>query len=162
MPVDVNCSTQADQNVAERVGFEPTVVLPTHAFQACALNHSAISPTVFSPAPNRMVIRQWTLIFHEFAPGASSFGAVAEGMVPRTALPACDRPRSQRCPNVKAREKLETVIGKHAIASLVGYSQMPYPTRNRDKILWTKGKLRNKVILMRKIRNVWSGRKILG
>src|ERR1700733_5349409 len=30
--------------VAERVGFEPTVVLPTHAFQACALNHSAISP----------------------------------------------------------------------------------------------------------------------
>jgi len=30
--------------MAERVGFEPTVVLPTHAFQACALNHSAISP----------------------------------------------------------------------------------------------------------------------
>ena len=32
--------------LAERVGFEPTVVLPTHAFQACALNHSAISPTI--------------------------------------------------------------------------------------------------------------------
>jgi hypothetical protein len=30
--------------VAERVRFELTVVLPTHAFQACALNHSAISP----------------------------------------------------------------------------------------------------------------------
>jgi hypothetical protein len=30
------------------VGFEPTVVLPTHAFQACALNHSAISPTISS------------------------------------------------------------------------------------------------------------------
>ena len=30
--------------LAEREGFEPTVVLPTHAFQACALNHSAISP----------------------------------------------------------------------------------------------------------------------
>jgi hypothetical protein len=30
--------------VAEREGFEPPVVLPTHAFQACALNHSAISP----------------------------------------------------------------------------------------------------------------------
>ena len=87
--------------VAERVGFEPTVVLPTHAFQACALNHSAISPTVFPPAPNRMVIRQWTLIFHEFAPGASSFGKVMEGGVPRTALPKCDRPRSQRCSNVK-------------------------------------------------------------
>lgn len=31
--------------VAERGGFEPPVVLPTHAFQACALNHSATSPT---------------------------------------------------------------------------------------------------------------------
>src|SRR6185369_2084046 len=30
--------------MAERVRFELTVVLPTHAFQACALNHSAISP----------------------------------------------------------------------------------------------------------------------
>jgi hypothetical protein len=30
--------------MAERGGFEPSVVLPTHAFQACALNHSAISP----------------------------------------------------------------------------------------------------------------------
>jgi hypothetical protein len=36
--------------LAERVGFEPTVVLPTHAFQACALNHSAISPAVYSQA----------------------------------------------------------------------------------------------------------------
>ena len=38
--------------MAERVGFEPTVVLPTHAFQACALNHSAISPTVYLQALN--------------------------------------------------------------------------------------------------------------
>ena len=30
--------------MAERGGFEPPVVLPTHAFQACALNHSATSP----------------------------------------------------------------------------------------------------------------------
>ena len=30
--------------MAERVGFEPTVGCPTHAFQACALSHSAISP----------------------------------------------------------------------------------------------------------------------
>ncbi len=30
--------------LAERVGFEPTVGFPTHAFQACALSHSAISP----------------------------------------------------------------------------------------------------------------------
>jgi hypothetical protein len=31
--------------VAERGGFEPPVGFkPTHAFQACALNHSAISP----------------------------------------------------------------------------------------------------------------------
>ena len=35
---------KSNKIVAERVGFEPTVVLPTHAFQACALNHSAISP----------------------------------------------------------------------------------------------------------------------
>ncbi len=32
------------EELAERVRFELTVVLPTHAFQACALNHSAISP----------------------------------------------------------------------------------------------------------------------
>ena len=30
--------------MAERVGFEPTVGCPTHAFQACALSRSAISP----------------------------------------------------------------------------------------------------------------------
>src|SRR5271165_178746 len=30
--------------MAERVGFEPTVPCGTHAFQACALSHSAISP----------------------------------------------------------------------------------------------------------------------
>ncbi len=30
--------------MAEREGFEPSVGLATHAFQACALNHSAISP----------------------------------------------------------------------------------------------------------------------
>ena len=40
--------------MAEREGFEPSVgYKPTHAFQACALNHSAISPsadaTVNSP-----------------------------------------------------------------------------------------------------------------
>ena len=32
--------------VAERVGFEPTVPFGTHAFQACALSRSAISPEV--------------------------------------------------------------------------------------------------------------------
>ena len=49
------CVNQADgiqKELAERVGFEPTVVLPTHAFQACALNHSAISPTVYLQALN--------------------------------------------------------------------------------------------------------------
>ena len=205
-------------NVAERVGFEPTVVLPTHAFQACALNHSAISPTVFPPAPNRMVIRQWTLIFHEFAPGASSFGTVMERGAHLALPPVKERrlmstgarlwqspaaarcrharrwkqsercgwsatqPRStatrqntRQCQNAprkegcrappsrratvpgrsdvqtsKLREKLETAIGKHAVTSLMRYFQMPYPTRNRDKIFWTRGKLRNKVILIKK------------
>ena len=32
------------RELAERVGFEPTVPCGTHAFQACALSHSAISP----------------------------------------------------------------------------------------------------------------------
>ena len=33
--------------LAERLGFEPRVgYKPTHALQACALNHSAISPTI--------------------------------------------------------------------------------------------------------------------
>lgn len=30
--------------MAERLGFEPRIGCPIHAFQACALNHSAISP----------------------------------------------------------------------------------------------------------------------
>ena len=50
----IPCVNQAglefEKKLAERVGFEPTVVLPTHAFQACALNHSAISPTVYLQA----------------------------------------------------------------------------------------------------------------
>ena len=33
-------------NLAERVGFEPTVGCPTHAFQACAFDRSAISPEI--------------------------------------------------------------------------------------------------------------------
>ena len=33
-----------DRCVAERVGFEPTVVSRTHAFQACSIDHSDISP----------------------------------------------------------------------------------------------------------------------
>ena len=41
---DAALSQFVTQEVAEREGFEPPVVLPTHAFQACALNHSAISP----------------------------------------------------------------------------------------------------------------------
>jgi hypothetical protein len=33
------------QTLAERAGFEPAVgCYPTHAFQACDLNHSSISP----------------------------------------------------------------------------------------------------------------------
>src|ERR1035437_3244055 len=36
--------------LAERLGFEPRVGFkPTHAFQACALSHSAISPANASP-----------------------------------------------------------------------------------------------------------------
>jgi hypothetical protein len=51
-------SAPADQ-MAERVGFEPTVPFSTHAFQACALSRSAISPDIGSvrnptPASNRL------------------------------------------------------------------------------------------------------------
>ena len=35
--------------MAERVGFEPTVGCPTHAFQACAFDRSAISPGAVGP-----------------------------------------------------------------------------------------------------------------
>ena len=35
--------------LAERVGFEPTVGCPTHAFQACAFDRSAISPGAAGP-----------------------------------------------------------------------------------------------------------------
>jgi hypothetical protein len=34
--------------MAERMRFELTVSFPTHAFQACAFNHSATSPEVES------------------------------------------------------------------------------------------------------------------
>ena len=33
-----------NKKLAERVGFEPTILESIHTFQACALNHSAISP----------------------------------------------------------------------------------------------------------------------
>ena len=36
--------TVLDDTLAEKAGFEPAVRCRTHAFQACALNHSAISP----------------------------------------------------------------------------------------------------------------------
>src|SRR5215510_8810523 len=40
---------QKKVSLAERGGFEPPVGFkPTHAFQACALNHSAISPAAVS------------------------------------------------------------------------------------------------------------------
>ena len=39
--------------MAERVGFEPTVPFGTHAFQACALSHSAISPQRRHPHARR-------------------------------------------------------------------------------------------------------------
>ncbi len=44
---DIECQAKVSATrdlVAERVGFEPTVRCRTHAFQACALSHSAISP----------------------------------------------------------------------------------------------------------------------
>ena len=36
------------ENMAERVGFEPTLPCGKHAFQACAFSHSAISPLLGS------------------------------------------------------------------------------------------------------------------
>lgn len=38
----ISCS--APMELAERVGFEPTVSCPTHAFQACTFVHSVTSP----------------------------------------------------------------------------------------------------------------------
>ena len=47
--------------LAERGGFEPPVGFkPTHAFQACALNHSAISPS------RRFILRQFLAIRNFF------------------------------------------------------------------------------------------------
>src|SRR5437870_3422593 len=57
-------------NVAERGGFEPPVGFkPTHAFQACALNHSAISPT-------------WPISVHNSLPDAS-LGPAASSLSPQ-------------------------------------------------------------------------------
>src|SRR6185437_13293765 len=36
-------------SVAERQGFEPWIPCGIHAFQACALSHSAISPVSYRP-----------------------------------------------------------------------------------------------------------------
>jgi hypothetical protein len=51
---------RARTKLAERGGFEPPVgYKPTHAFQACALNHSAISPSLeemWRPAQNEATI----------------------------------------------------------------------------------------------------------
>jgi hypothetical protein len=44
-PVEPPTTEPKAREVAERVGFEPTVGdKPTHAFQACTLSHSVISP----------------------------------------------------------------------------------------------------------------------
>ena len=40
----VECSAGCNAKVAERQGFEPWIPCGIHAFQACALSHSAISP----------------------------------------------------------------------------------------------------------------------
>ncbi len=46
------------RRMAEREGFEPSVGCPTHAFQACALDHSATSPEA-SPRPAK---KPWRLL----------------------------------------------------------------------------------------------------
>src|ERR1041385_2524060 len=52
----------AQTRLAERGGFEPPVgYKPTHAFQACALNHSATSP---SAAANVTLPRGAGNLFH--------------------------------------------------------------------------------------------------
>ena len=40
----VGISAGGNAKVAERQGFEPWIPCGIHAFQACALSHSAISP----------------------------------------------------------------------------------------------------------------------
>ena len=47
----LNCSNRSSclsviSNMAERVGFEPTLGFPKHAFQACAFSRSATSPFI--------------------------------------------------------------------------------------------------------------------
>ena len=46
------------RQVAEREGFEPPVGCPTHAFQACALDHSATSPKLVIPLS--LAARPWS------------------------------------------------------------------------------------------------------
>ena len=42
----LRASAVRTSRMAERVGFEPTVRCRTHAFQACTLSHSVISPSL--------------------------------------------------------------------------------------------------------------------
>jgi hypothetical protein len=92
--------------LAEREGFEPTVVLPTHAFQACALNHSAISPPkrrklLHLPAPRQQFC-------HSTRRSASARGRVS----PHFRIPAgCpDRIRRANDPNRSCRGVGEAVV----------------------------------------------------
>lgn len=50
--------------MAERTGFEPAKVLPLHAFQACALNRSTISPKRFILLNGRFSPSSQTIIYH--------------------------------------------------------------------------------------------------
>ncbi|MFM2000292.1 MAG: hypothetical protein RL204_2239 [Bacteroidota bacterium] len=44
MIVHSHSPTHCHSKIAEREGFEPSVLLHTHAFQACSIGHSDISP----------------------------------------------------------------------------------------------------------------------
>src|SRR5205085_5316800 len=60
--------------LAERGRFElPVGYKPTHAFQACALNHSAISPQLSHPSPLGQGVRYQALIWATLLPGAMLF-----------------------------------------------------------------------------------------
>ena len=43
--------------IAEREGFEPPEVLPSTVFKTAAIDHSAISPKKFFPAPSLGILR---------------------------------------------------------------------------------------------------------
>ena len=105
-------------DMAEREGFEPSVGLTTHAFQACALNHSAISPTAYL---QRLTLQKRPT--HEHSDTAT-WSWLHEKKQPEGNVSLAEDASLQSCPLRGIGEVIRTTPGR-------GQAHSPLPPRPR-------------------------------